>query len=75
MYMRLHVRVAVCTCATCACGHVRALYIQAGVALPVSLSLSHHQAHFLSGVEIVPLQGSHGAHGGVLRACESGHLE
>ena len=71
---------------TCTCGHVyvcyvcmwpcvHALPVHAGVALPVSLSLSHHQAHFLSGVEIVPLHKSHGAHGGVLRACESGHPE
>ena len=55
--------------------HVRTVHIRAAVVLPVSLSLSHHQAHFLSGVEIVPLCGSHGAHGGVLRACESEHPE
>lgn len=62
----LRVHVATCTCTT---------RTRRCCAPCVSVSLSHHQAHFLSGVEIVPLHRSHGAQGGVLRACESGHPE
>ena len=49
VYMQLHIRVATCTCATCACGHVYAqcTYVQLLCSLCLCLSLTIKHTSFL----------------------------